>query len=174
MKALLVYLQLLGLEFFKPINYLIALLIGLIINLTTGLNPLFSPIPYLVPFLVQSFTKSALKFKHRSRDMLLQLPGERLDPAFIINMEGLILAATGNTRKLFEKLHIENINQLLDQELCGNTIAQCRQPGEAFWEKEAYSKPLDKWYNIKAKKLRQSREVMRNIYYRFQQAAKDN
>ncbi len=160
MKVLLIYLRLLGREFFKPINYLIALLIGLLINLAMGQNSFFSPIPYLVPFLVQSFTKSVLKFNHRSRDMLLQLPGERLDPAFIINSEGLILAATGNTRNLFEKLHIKNINQLLDQELCGNTITQCRQPGEAFWEKEAYSKPLDKWYSIKVKKPQQSREVM--------------
>ena len=160
MKVLLTYLRLLGTEFFKPINYLIALFIGLIINLTTGQNSFFSPIPYLVPFLVQSFTKSVFKFKHRSSDMLLQLPGERLDPAFIINTEGLILAATGNTLNLFEKLNIKNINQLLDQELCGNTISQCRQPGEAFWEKEAYSKPLDKWYRIKVKKPQQSREVM--------------
>ena len=103
-----VFLKFLGKELINPITYLVAFLIGATINVFQGDSIFFSAVPYVVPFFVQGFAKASIKYKNRDMDILCQLPAERQDPAFVIDKDGRIVAAAGNTRTLFKKITSKN------------------------------------------------------------------
>ena len=109
MKPLTIYLRYAGKEFISPINYILAFLVGTIIGFSQNHSIFNSPIPFVVPLLVQVFSKSAVKFQHRKKERLMQLPDKRADPAFLMNSEGLILESTGNTYNLFKENNINTI-----------------------------------------------------------------
>ncbi len=141
MKTLSIYLRYAGKEFLAPINYFLAFIVGSIISLTQH-NPLFSSvIPFIVPLLVQTFSKSAVKFQHRKKERLMQLPDKRIDPAFLMDKEGRILESTGNTYKLFEENDIKTIYKFFGH------------PDDCSLEKlnvkSCYSPVTNKWYSIK-------------------------
>ncbi len=109
MKTSAIYLRYAGKELLSPINYLLAFIVGSIISFSQH-NPLFiSPIPFIVPLLVQAISKSTVKFQHRKKERLMQLPDKRTDPAFLMDKDGLILESTGLTYDLFKENNIKNI-----------------------------------------------------------------
>jgi response regulator RpfG family c-di-GMP phosphodiesterase len=141
MNTLSIYIRYAGREFISPLNYLLALLVGSIITISQG-NPLFgSFIPFLVPLFVQVFSKSTVKFQHRKKERLLQLPDKRTDPAFLMNTDGVILESTGKTYKLFEENNIKTINNFFGHP------DDCSL--EKLNKKSCYSPVTEKWYNIK-------------------------
>lgn len=141
MKTLSIYFRYAGKELLAPVNYLLAFIVGTIISLTQN-NPLFSSvIPFIVPLFVQTFSKSAVKFQHRKKEKLMQLPDKRIDPAFLMDKEGRILESTGNTYKLFKENDIKTIYKFFGH------------PDDCSLEqlnvKSCYSPVTHKWYSIK-------------------------
>ena len=65
-------------ELRNPAIYLTSALIGL---LAIWMMNAPSIIPFLIPFIVQTAAHAILRFKNRDVDTLLQLPGQREDPA---------------------------------------------------------------------------------------------
>jgi|GEM_PF-1333922 len=130
-------------EMISPINYLLSFLVGATINVFQSGKPFNSLVPFLVPIFVQSFSKASVYLKNRTRDILLLLPQERQDPAFLTAEDGTIIASTGKTKELFLQHNIENIKDLLiiDNTFKDNVI------------KEAYSTITMKWYSLKVKKV---------------------
>ncbi|MCK5675005.1 MAG: HD domain-containing protein [Spirochaetales bacterium] len=141
MKTLAIYLRFVGLELISPLNYLLAFIVGTIIGFSQNLSLFTSPIPFVVPLLVQVFSKSAVKFQHRKKERLMQLPDKRVDPAFLMNKDGRILESTGNTYKLFKENKIETIYKFFGH------------PDDCSLEqlnvKSCYSPVTHKWYSIK-------------------------
>ena len=110
-------LKFIGKELINPITYLVAFLIGAAINTFQGNSIFFSIVPYIVPLLVQCFAKASIRFNTRNTDILCQLPAERQDPAFVMDNQGLIIAAEGITKQFFNKYKVQRIHQLFsDQE----------------------------------------------------------
>jgi hypothetical protein len=63
-----------------------------------------------VPIIVQSISKASVKFSNRHLSLLVRLPMERKDPAFVMNHAGEIIAYEGNKKKLIDKFSF-NKNQ---------------------------------------------------------------
>lgn len=152
MKTLTIYLLYAGKELLSPINYLLAFIVGSIISLSQN-NPLFiSPIPFIVPLLVQTFSKSAVKFQHRKKVRLMQLPDKRTDPAFLMDMNGFILESTGNTYKLFKENNIETIYKFFGYpDNCSI---------EKLNTKSCYSPVTHKWYSIKTSRSDDTEDIL--------------
>lgn len=151
MKNLSIYLHYAVKEFISPINYLLAFTVGSIISLSQH-NPLFSSIiPFLVPLFVQVLSKSSVKFKHRKKERLLQLPDKRIDPAFLMDKNGTILESTGNTYKLFKENNINIIYEFFgypnDLSLDKLKIKSCFSPVTNNWYSIKISQP-DKFGNL--------------------------
>ena len=142
-----------GRELINPVTYLVAFLIGATINALQGNGLFFSAVPYVVPLFVQGFAKATLKFKTRDIDILCQLPAERQDPAFVINRQGLIIAAEGNTKALFKELNISQIHHLFSPDEIGHIL---KAPGGSIDDSaaeplELFSEITGKWYLVKTK-----------------------
>lgn len=144
------YLSFLLRELATPINYLIAILVGATILLLQGSSPLASPIPYLVPVLVQSLSKSGVKFRNRMNALLLKLPGEREDPAIVVDSEGTILAATGRTRSLLEEHEITEVQQLLLTASCPDGLEELYEQGETVFT--CFSDITRRWYRLSGRR----------------------
>lgn len=140
MKKIFIIIKFILIEFTKPINYLIALLVGLIINTIVSGNPFSNLTSFLVPVFVQSISKATVHFKNRKKDILLLLPMENIDPAFVIDKSGNIVASTGRTEELLKLHNIKNISDL---------IIIRNEP--ILDMKEAYSIKTKKWYSINIK-----------------------
>ncbi len=141
MKNISIYLKYAGKELISPINYLLAFIVGITINFSQK-SPLFlSPVPFIVPLFVQAFSKSTVKFQHRKKERLMQLPDKRVDPAFLMDNEGRILESTGNTYNLFKENDIKTIYKFFGH------------PDDCSLEKlnikSCYSPITNKWYSIK-------------------------
>jgi hypothetical protein len=148
-----VFLKLLGKELINPITYLVAFLIGATINVFQSNSIFFSAVPYVVPLFVQGFAKASIKFKNRDMDILCQLPAERQDPAFVIDKDGRIVAAAGNTRTLFKKNKIKKIHDLFGNP-DAKIILKATEEIIEDWQTEPlelYSKITGKWYQAKTK-----------------------
>ncbi|MGL1890401.1 MAG: HD domain-containing protein [Spirochaetaceae bacterium] len=140
MKKIIIMAKLIFLELIKPLNYLISFIVGLIINLiTTGY--IFSNLtPFLVPIFVQSFSKAAVMFKNRKKDILLLLPQENNDPAFVMDENGNIVAAAGKTEHLFKEHGIKKLSDLI-------TLRDKKLKNED----QVFSIKLKKWYSASIK-----------------------
>ena len=141
MNILAIYLRYAGKELISPTNYLLAFIVGLIIGFSQNISVFISPIPFIVPLFVQVFSKSIVKFQHRKKERLMQLPDKRADPAFLMNKDGRILESTGNTFKLFKENNINTIFKFFGH------------PDDCSLEKlnvkSCYSPVTEKWYSIK-------------------------
>lgn len=102
-------------EWIRPVNYIAALLVGILINILQSGTPFISAYPFLVPMLVQSFVRAGIGYKNRFSEILLQLPGERKDPAFVMNQSGHIIASAGNTASYFEDNKIRSIFDIFEK-----------------------------------------------------------
>lgn len=137
-------------ELRNPVIYLTSALIGL---LATWMMNSRSIIPFLIPFVVQTGAQAILRFRNRDLDTLLQLPGQREDPAFIMDRDGNILLATGKTEQLFKK---KSILKIIDhtgangfERLISKLDHRCPDPETRSIN--IYSQRLQNWYEIKFK-----------------------
>ena len=146
-------LKFFGKELINPITYLVAFLIGATINTLQGNGIFFSAVPYVVPLFVQGFAKATLRFKSKDIDILCQLPAERKDPAFVMNKQGLIIAAEGNTKALFNEHRILKIHHLFNAEDVGAILYAASRitDGPEAEPLESFSEITGKWYLIKTK-----------------------
>ena len=157
-----VFLRYFGKEYVNPINYGTAFLIGAAINTAQGNGIFFSAVPFVVPLLVLTFSKGSVKYRNRNSDILLQLPGERTDPAFVINRSGKIVASKGNTDEFFRKHRIEGIHHLFSEQE-GKTILEVaeRMSSNLTVEPlELYSKLARKWYQVQIKMSFDSHHIL--------------
>lgn len=153
-KNILDYLKYLSAEFLLYNNYLNAIVIGATVNLLAGNALPGNYAPYIIPVIVQSISKSALKYKNRHMERLLQLPSEREDPVFIMNEAGDILLSTGLTLNNFKKNKITNIKQIIGEE--GYTYLSYSFYDDTKGNKqtrqiEMFSEFYKRWYEIKIK-----------------------
>ena len=135
-------------ELRNPVIYLTSLLIGL---LATWMMNTPSVIPFLVPFIVQTPAHAILRFRNRDADTLLQLPGQREDPAFIMDLDGNIMLAAGKTEQLFKKISITNITDLIGAAEFDRLINKLdhRCPDPETRSINIFSERLQNWYEIK-------------------------
>ena len=138
--------------------YVNAILVGLIINFLVSGHPFSSIVSYIVPFFVQVFTKATYKYNNRYKDILLQLPLEREDPAFIMDSKGKILLSGGKTSELFKELGVENIFDFLQKESADELIDKLKNKKMNGFSIEVRRKITSKWYEATTKRVTKSHE----------------
>jgi hypothetical protein len=137
-------------ELRNPAIYLTSALIGL---LAIWIMNAPSIIPFLVAGIVQIAANSILRFRNKNLETLLLLPGQREDPAFIMDLDGDIVLSAGKTEQLFTKSSITNITDLIGADEFDRLINQldhsCIDPETRSID--IYSGRLENWYEIKFK-----------------------
>ncbi len=145
---MLIYLKYVVRELINPLNYLMALAIGIIINYFQGVGLFVSAVPFIVPIIVQSLSKASVKYKNRGQALLVRLPMEKKDPAFVINRTGDIIASEGLTKDFFNNHRIDNISELFEDnpELMAEIKAfSCTSE---IYNAELYATKADKYYEV--------------------------
>jgi HD-GYP domain-containing protein (c-di-GMP phosphodiesterase class II) len=139
-------------ELRNPAIYLTSALIGL---LAIWMMNAPSIIPFLVAGIVQIAANSILRFRNKNLETLLLLPGQREDPAFIMDLDGDIVLSAGKTEQLFTKSAITNITDLIGADEFDRLISQldhsCIDPETRSID--IYSERLQNWYEIKFKPI---------------------
>jgi len=152
-QLLWIYLAFLGKEMISPLNYFMALLIGIVINYLQG-NPIFASfVPFLVPVVVQSLSKSSVKFGNRNLKLLVRLPMEKKDPAFVINPKGDIIVKEGKTKSLFKEYNITTMQDIFNDNT--NNLATMIEDScntDEYRTSDLYSLKLNKWYKVHTKR----------------------
>ncbi|NOQ25692.1 MAG: hypothetical protein GQ564_10065 [Bacteroidales bacterium] len=152
-KTILIYFKFLFKELISPLNYFMALLIGVVINYFQGIGLFSSMVPFIVPIIVQSLSKASVKFGNRNLNLLVRLPIEKKDPAFVINTDGEIVVSEGKTKELFTKYNVKNFQDLFENQqmkIIKNLINEsCTTKAHA--SEEWYSPRIEKWYSINMK-----------------------
>ncbi len=151
--VIITYLRLLGKEFLSPLNYFMAFLIGVVINFFQGIGVFSSIVPYLVPIIVQSLSKASVKFSNRNLNVLVRLPMERKDPAFVMGPEGEIIGSEGVTKKILEQNNISSFQDFFGGESLNQAGKMLHRACESLRQEqeEFFSNSLQKWYNINLK-----------------------
>jgi len=152
-KTMLIYFKFLLKELISPLNYFMAFLIGVVINFFQGIGIFSSLVPFIVPIIVQSISKASVKFGNRNINLLVRLPMEKKDPAFVINTTGEIVASEGKTKGLFSKNGITNFQDLFENQQVSDikgTIKESCTTKEHI-SQEWYSPRIEKWYSINMK-----------------------
>ena len=67
----------------------------------------------IVPLIVQTAANAILRFRNRDIDTLLMLPGQRENPAFIMDYSGKVVLSAGKTVQLFKIKAITKITDLI-------------------------------------------------------------
>ena len=106
-------------EAIRPGGFILAAVVGTILTLTKRFESIAGILPFIVPFFVGLLTRVTARLAARRREMLLDLPSYRQDPAFIAERDGSITASTGKTEALFQANGIEHIDQFLSGEPAG-------------------------------------------------------
>jgi HD-GYP domain-containing protein (c-di-GMP phosphodiesterase class II) len=139
-------------ELRNPAIYLTSAVIGL---LTVWMMNASSIIPFLVPCIVQIVANAILRFRNRDVDTLLLLPGQREDPAFIMDYRGNVVLSAGKTEQLFKKNAITKITDLIGADGFDGLIKKldhsCIDPETRSID--IYSGRLQNWYEIKFKPI---------------------
>lgn len=144
----MLYLKFVARELISPLNYLMAFMIGMVLNHFQGEGLFASFAPFLVPILVQSISKASVKYKNRGQALLVRLPMEKKDPAFVIDRNGKIVASEGNTRKFFADHEISRLQDLFEdnQELFDRI--QSFSCADDVYNEELYSSRAHKHYEV--------------------------
>jgi len=147
------YFPFLGKEFLRPVNYATAFAIGAIINIGMGFGVSHHLLPYIVPVIIQAFSKASVNFKHRDMDMLLGLPAERMDPAFVMDHNGNIAASLGQTYNFFKSNNISAFHHLFSKQDTKDVLETCGKHDEKsnINTYELHSALVNKWYQVKTK-----------------------
>ncbi len=152
-KTILIYFKFLLKELISPLNYFMALLIGVVINFFQDIGIFSSLIPFIVPIIVQSISKASVKFGNRNLNLLVRLPMEKKDPAFVINTNGEIVASEGKTKDYFSKNNIKNFQDLFENQqiidIRGVIDESCNTKDHI--SEEWFSPRVKKWYSINMK-----------------------
>lgn len=151
--AVITYFKFLLKELVSPLNYLIAFIIGVVINFFQGLGIFESFVPFIVPIIVQSISKASVKFSNRNINVLVRLPMERKDPAFVMNYENKIIAYDGNTKNMLKSANINQFNDFFNESrtdfIKQIIVTTCEShKHESF---EMYSEKLKKWFLVNMK-----------------------
>jgi hypothetical protein len=148
-----VFSRYIGKEFINPANYITAFLIGAAINIAQGNGIFFSIVPFIIPFFVQVLSKASIKFKNRDLNILTQLPGERKDPAFVVDLRGRIIASKGNTKKFLKKNKIESIHQLFNEQDTKTILEFTKETRKSpvVGSFDLFSELDSKWYQVRIK-----------------------
>ena len=152
-KTILIYFKFLFKELISPLNYFMALLIGVVINYFQGIGIFSSMVPFIVPIIVQSISKASVKFGNRNLNLLVRLPMEKKDPAFVINTNGDIVASEGKTKDFFTKNNVNNFQDLFENQqvkIIKNLINKSCTTN-LHTSEEWYSPGIEKWYSINMK-----------------------
>ncbi|MBU8893591.1 MAG: hypothetical protein KOO66_12505 [Bacteroidales bacterium] len=152
-KTILIYFKFLLKELISPLNYFMAFLIGVVINYFQGIGIFSSLVPFFVPIIVQSISKASVKFGNRNLNLLVRLPMEKKDPAFVINTNGDIVASEGKTKDIFSKNNIKNFQDIFENQqvkIIKSLIKESCITNEHTSE-EWYSPRVKKWYSINMK-----------------------
>ncbi len=132
-------------ELRSPVIYLTSAVIGFAVIWMMNAP---SIIPFIIPFVVQIAANTILRFRNREIDTLLLLPGQREDPAFIIDYSGSVLLSVGKTEQLFKKNSITKINELIGNDGFDRLIKKldhsCIDPETRSID--IYSGRLQNWY----------------------------
>ena len=162
LRSAFIYFRLLGKEFISPLNYLMAFLIGIAINYFQGLGVFYSAVPFIVPIIVQGISKASVKFGNKDLNLLVRLPMERKDPAFVMNEKGNIIASEGNTKNFLEQHSIENFSDLFENQkvssIKGLIYKTCYQEGHQ--SKEWYSPRIGRWFTLHMKADKLSNNIL--------------
>ena len=139
-------------ELRNPLIYLTSALIGL-----PAIWMMNAPsiIPFLLPFMVQLLANAILGFINRDVDTLLLLPGQREDPAFIMDHDGKVVISAGKTAELFKTNAINRITDLIENgdfhRLIKKMDHSCINPETRSID--IYSGRLHNWYQVKFKPI---------------------
>ena len=139
-------------ELRNPAVYLTSAVIGLPV---VWLMSAPSIIPFIVPFIVQIAANAILRFRSRDVDTLLLLPGQREDPAFIMDHSGNVMMSAGKTEQLFKINAITKITDIIEDGDFNRLIKKmdysCIDPETRSID--IYSGRLHNWYEIKFKPI---------------------
>ena len=149
----ILYSQYLIKELISYANYINALFIGIIINFLSGNSFPGKIAPFVVPVIVQSLSKSAIRFRDRHKDRILQLPSEREDPVFIMNETGDIILSPGITEKVFKQYGINNIKEFIGEDSFNYIIDVFNDHSLSKKQVEVYSEINNFWYEVKIKPI---------------------
>ncbi|MDA3954602.1 MAG: hypothetical protein PF485_13220 [Bacteroidales bacterium] len=161
-KTILIYFKFLLKELISPLNYFMAFLIGVVINYFQGIGIFSSLVPFIVPIIVQSISKASVKFGNRNLDLLVRLPMEKKDPAFVINTSGEVVASEGKTKDFFVKNKVTNFQDIFENQqvkVIKNLITESCSTSVHTTE-EWYSPRIEKWYSINMKSDEFSNNVL--------------
>jgi HD-GYP domain-containing protein (c-di-GMP phosphodiesterase class II) len=97
----------------RPGGVILAIVVGTTLTFTRRFESLALVLPFVVPYLVGLITRTTVRMANRRGDLLLDLPAYRKSPAFIMDCEGNIVAAAGETEDLFNRHGITRLDDLL-------------------------------------------------------------
>jgi hypothetical protein len=105
--------------------------------------------------MVHIAANAMLRFGYRDVDTLLLLPGQREDPAFIMDGSGYVVMSAGKTKQLFNINAITKITDLIGVDDFARLIKKldysCIDPETRSID--IYSIRLQNWYEIKFKPI---------------------
>lgn len=136
----------------RPAGFILALVVGGILTFTRRFESVATVLPFVVPYLVTLLTRTTTRVASRRRDLLVDLPAYRRSPAFIMDCQGHIVAAVGETEALFTQHRITHLDQLLNghngrsagEILLGSPDGT---PGE-FRAPSFFSDITNRWYRV--------------------------
>lgn len=142
-------------EIKRPGGVILALVVGTTLTFSKRFESIAIVLPFVVPFLVGLFTRVIGRVAARRRELLLNLPALRRDPAFIVDRDGMITASTGNTEALFRRHEITRIDQFLQEPVDGTITANGGANGGSTVRVTGivenpvkYSPVTEKWYRV--------------------------
>lgn len=146
-------------ELVRPSNYILAGIVGFALTFVRWDGAYTSVSPFLLAFSILLFFRSASGYKNRQLKMLIELPAQRLDPAFVMDQEGKISFSAGHTRATFKKNRIRTLFDIFDTEDVKNIIA-AGLDNSSDKDLSCYSAFLRKWYRVRIKSLPPERHML--------------
>lgn len=132
----------------RPGGVILALVVGTTLTLTRRFETLAVVLPFIVPYLVGLLTRTTVRYASRRRDLLLDLPAYRKAPAFIMDCEGHVVAAAGETEELFNRhgvTHLDNLLEGPNGTTAGSVILGDRAVRPDY---PLYSPVTRRWYRV--------------------------
>lgn len=107
-KPIQFYLRPIYSELVRPSNCILAGIVGFAVTFIRRDGAYTSVTLFLLAFSILLFSRAASGYKNRQLKMLIELPAQRLDPAFVMDKEGKISFSVGHTKAIFKKIPYPN------------------------------------------------------------------